>query len=64
MLQERLKKAREEKSLTQTEVAKEIGISQPAYSDIERGDRMPSLAVTKRLASLLDCSIDYLVGEQ
>ena len=64
MLQERLKKAREEKSLTQAEVAKEIGISQPAYNDIERGDRMPSLAVTKRLARLFDCSIDYLVGEQ
>ena len=59
---ERLTQARLAKGLSQSEVAQAVGISQPAYWDIEHGDRQPSLAVIKRLAKLFDCSIDYLVG--
>lgn len=62
MLHERLKEARDKANLSQAEVAKQCGISQPAYFDIEHGDRSPSLAVAKRLAKLFDVSLDWLVG--
>lgn len=62
MLHERLKEARDNAKLSQAEVAKQCGISQPAYFDIEHGDRSPSLAVAKRLAKLFDVSLDWLVG--
>lgn len=62
MLHNRLKEAREKAKLSQAEVAKSCGISQPAYFDIEHGDRSPSLAVAKRLAKLFDVSLDWLVG--
>jgi len=62
MLHERLKEAREKAGLSQAAVAAECGISQPAYFDIEHGDRSPSLAVAKRLAALFKVSLDWLVG--
>lgn len=62
MLGERLKPARIKAGLSQSEVAEKLGISQPAYSYIESGDKIPSLAVTKKLAIILGVSIDYLVG--
>lgn len=62
MLHDRLKEARDKAKLSQAEVAKSCGISQPAYFDIEHGDRSPSLAVAKRLAKLFDVSLDWLVG--
>lgn len=62
MLHERAKETREKLKLSQAEVAKQCGISQPAYFDIEHGDRTPSLAVAKRLANLFGVSIDWLVG--
>lgn len=39
----RLKELREAKSLTQSQVAEKIGISQQAYSLIETGQNTPSL---------------------
>lgn len=62
MLHERLKEARTKAGLSQEKVAKECGITQPAYFDIEHGDRAPSLAVAKRLANLFGVSLDWLVG--
>lgn len=62
MLHDRLKEAREKAELSQAEVAKSCGISQPAYFDIEHGNRYPSLAVAKRLAKMFDVSLDWLVG--
>ena len=37
MLGERLKQAREAAGMSQAEVARELGLSQPAYSYIENG---------------------------
>ena len=61
MLGERLKQAREAAGMSQAEVARELGLSQPAYSYIENGEKNPSLPVAKRLAVVLHTSLDYLV---
>lgn len=40
MLGERLKQAREAAGMSQAEVARELGLSQPAYSYIENGEKI------------------------
>lgn len=62
MFGERLKKAREAAGMSQAEVARELGLSQPAYSYIENGEKNPSLPVAKRLSVVLCVSLDYLLG--
>ena len=62
MFGERLKQAREAAGMSQAEVARALGLSQPAYSYIENGEKNPSLPVAKRLAVVLRTSLDYLVG--
>ena len=62
MLSERLKTAREAAGMSQAEVAKAIGVTQPAYCYMENGDKVPSLSVAKQLAKTLKTSLDYLVG--
>ena len=62
MLNERLKKAREEKGLSQIEMASKIGVSQAAYCYYEQGLRIPSLGVAKILCNVLNVSLDWLTG--
>lgn len=58
---EELKKRREAKGYTLTDVANLAGIHKVVYGDIERGIKVPSLAVAKRLARILGCKIDDIV---
>lgn len=62
MFCERLKKMRIEKNLTQTDIAKMIYISQPAYSKYEMGTASPNPETLKKLAEVLNVSVDYLIG--
>lgn len=49
----RFRESREEKNLTQEEVAKKAGISTSYYARIERGLEQPSLTIIKNLVSVL-----------
>ena len=57
----RLKDLREDKDLTQAEVAEILKISQRAYSGYETGSRMIPYTALIRLAQFYDTSIDYIV---
>ena len=58
----RLRNLREDKDLTQAEIAKILNISQTTYSRYESGVLdIPSLSLIK-LAKFHKTSIDYLVG--
>lgn len=59
-----LKKAREEKKITQREISSKIGISQQAYSLIENGNNQPSLSVAFKIADILDKDIRQLFYTQ
>jgi transcriptional regulator with XRE-family HTH domain len=59
---ERLRKAREAKDLSQTDLATRSGLEPSAISHFETGRRQPSFANLKRLADALAVTIDYLVG--
>lgn len=57
-----LQRAREEKGYTQVKLAMEAEISQQSITFYESGTRVPSLDVAQRIAKVLNCSIDYLIG--
>ena len=61
MLSLNLKNARQEIGLSQEDVAKELGISQPAYSYFESGLKCPSVPVLVQLSKILNKSMDELV---
>jgi transcriptional regulator with XRE-family HTH domain len=55
---------REEKRYTQSYMAFQCGMSQPNYSDIERGKTSPSISQLKRFADVLETTVDDLLTEQ
>lgn len=59
---ERLKKLRKEKGFTQIKMQHLTGIDQSDYSKLENGHRHLTFEQCKRLALILDTSMDYLAG--
>jgi transcriptional regulator with XRE-family HTH domain len=59
---DRLRKFRESKGLSQTELAEKTGLQPSAVSHFETGKRAPSFDNLKRLADALDVTVDYLLG--
>lgn len=57
-----LKKAREKKGYTQAEFAKMLNVSRVTVARYESGDRWPDQTTLKKMAELLECSTDTLLG--
>lgn len=64
MLAERLKKLRKTKKKTQQDVADYLGITRPAYTAYEQGNRNPDYDLLSKLANYFDVSTDYLLGRE
>ncbi|MBQ8885703.1 MAG: helix-turn-helix transcriptional regulator [Clostridia bacterium] len=58
----RLRQARKESGYTQEEVAKKMGILQPAYARYETGKIQLNYDQIKFLCDLFSCTPDYLFG--
>lgn len=58
----RLKFYREKKGLSQQELAEAVGVSRSAVTKYEAGERFPDEAVLLKIASVLGCSLDSLMG--
>ena len=58
----RIRDLREDKDLTQTQIAEYLNCSQRIYSNYERGDVDIPTHVLIKLAKLHDTSVDYLLG--
>ena len=58
----RLRDVREDKDMTQTEVAAHIHVSQSTYSKYESGKRNAPLEILIELTNYLDISLDYIAG--
>lgn len=56
----KIQKFREEKGLTQEDLAELLKISEDYLGKIERGKRVPSMKLAVRIAKLLDCKLDDL----
>lgn len=59
----KLKKMREEKNISQKEIAEMLGITQQAYSRIELGQAKPSLLKAKDIADFFNVSIEEIFFE-
>lgn len=59
---DRLKDLREDKDLSQTEIAKILFTSQTQYSRWERGFTEPSVTILMKLADFYKVSLDYITG--
>lgn len=59
---EKLRSCRKERGLTTTAAAAALGVTQPAWNQWELGLREPKLDVLVKIANLLDCSADWLLG--
>jgi len=58
----RLRKLREEKELSQLELAKNLDIANSTLSLYESGKREPDFATLQKIASFFKCSADYLLS--
>lgn len=63
MLGEKIKKYREEKKITQVEVAEVLGVKPATVSKYEAGTLEPNIQSLKKLAELFEISVDELLRE-
>lgn len=63
MIGDRIKDRRIELDLTQKDVADKLNITYQTISKYERGINSPDAITIAKLADILDCSADYLVGK-
>lgn len=59
----RIRDLREDKDLTQTQVAALLGMSQTGYSKYETGENDIPTAILIKLANFYSTSIDYLLDQ-
>lgn len=62
MVADRIKYLRESKNYTQTELAKQLGITRSSVNAWEMGISVPSTQYIVELASIFKVSTDYLLG--
>ena len=62
ILGERLKELRDEKGLTQKQIADLLHLNSVTYLHYEKSQREPPLSVLADMALFFDVSVDYLLG--
>ena len=63
MIYRRIRDLREDRDLTQKQVAQLLGMSQTGYSKYETGENDIPTTILIKLSRLYNVSIDYLLGE-
>jgi len=61
---ERIKRLREDKGVSQGQLAEVLGVSRPSLSAYENGTTPPDILVLDRAARYFEVSSDYLLGRQ
>lgn len=59
----KIKELRSSVSWSQSELARKSGVTSAAISQIEKGNRMPSLIVIRKLAESLNVPVSELTGD-
>lgn len=62
VIAEKIKFLREQKDMTQTELAKKLGITRSSVNAWEMGISVPSTQYVVELANMFSVSTDYLLG--
>ena len=63
MYKSNLKIYRKDKNLTQSELAEQVGVTKDYISMIERGKKNPGIFLAKRIALVLNSTIDEIFFE-
>lgn len=58
----RIRELREQKQITQKELADTLKVAQNTISNWEKGIREPDSKILIKLAEIFGCSVDYLLG--
>lgn len=59
-----LRKYRIEQGLTQAQLAEKIGVTASCITMWENGNRSPNISTLKKLAQILDCTVDELIADK
>jgi transcriptional regulator with XRE-family HTH domain len=59
----RIAQIRKEHKFSQASLAEHVGVSKEAIGKYERNESLPSVETAKKMAEVLDVSLDYLVSE-
>jgi transcriptional regulator with XRE-family HTH domain len=59
-----LKKLRNEKNISQRELAEIVGVTQVAISQYEKGESVPRINIAMKLAESLDTTCEKLCGKE
>ena len=59
---DRLRQLRAVRRITQTELAKAVGVTDRACRRYESGENEPTLSVLQGIADFFDVSVDFLMG--
>ncbi len=62
-MNEKMRAARKEKSLSQAELAKQIGVSRQTINMIENGDYNPTIALCLKICKALEKTLNDLFWE-
>ncbi|MHA7060247.1 helix-turn-helix domain-containing protein [Aquimarina sp. M1] len=54
---------RKEQSISQTDLASKLGIHKNVLGRYERNEVFPSIEIARKIADILDVSLDYLTGK-
>jgi transcriptional regulator with XRE-family HTH domain len=54
---------RKKKKISQTELASQLGIHKNVLGRYERNEVSPSVEIARKIADILDVSLDYLTGK-
>ena len=63
-IQKRIAEAIKQSGMTQTEIAKSVGIGQQTVSHYIKGDKMPALDTLANLCKLLDLDANYILCQE
>jgi transcriptional regulator with XRE-family HTH domain len=54
---------RKEQGISQTDLASQLGIHKNVFGRYERNEVLPSIEIARKIADILDVSLDYLTGK-
>ena len=62
MLNERIKKLRQERNMSQVDLARRLNVTKQSISNWENDNIQPSIEMLLKLAAVFSVSTDYLLG--
>lgn len=61
---QQIRKRRLECGITQETIANQLDVNPSHISNIENGRANPSLTVLVKIANILECSVDFFIGDE